>query len=103
MPRRAPHVTQKEAVGRFSSPQRGQRTVLPYNAVLRMTTIVRDWSDLRAEESMPCDGVLVWSVTLDAAAAESVLSEGEIDRVGRYRFDVGRRLFALCLWALGTN
>jgi 4'-phosphopantetheinyl transferase len=76
--------------------------VLPYNAVLRMTTIVRDWSDLRAEESIPCDGVLVWSVTLDVAAAASVLSEDEIERVHRYRFDGDRRRFGVCRTALRT-
>jgi 4'-phosphopantetheinyl transferase len=67
-----------------------------------MTTIVRDWCDLHAEESMPGDGVLVWSVSLDVAAAESVLSEDEVERVHRYRFDDDRRRFAVCRMALRT-
>jgi 4'-phosphopantetheinyl transferase len=67
-----------------------------------MTNIGRDWRELRAEESMPCDGVLVWSVSLDIAAAVSVLSNDEIERVDRYRFDADRRRFAVCRTALRT-
>ena len=51
---------------------------------------------------MPCDGVLVWSVPLDTAAAVTMLSEDEIERVDRYRFDADRRRFAVCRTALRT-
>ena len=76
--------------------------MLPYNAVTRMTTIVRDWRELRTEESMPPDGVVIWGVSLDIADALSVLSEDEIERAGRYRFDADRRRFAVCRTALRT-
>jgi len=65
-----------------------------------MTTIVRDWRGLGADESLPYESVLVWSVSLDIVTAESRLSEDEIERVRRYRFEVDRRRFAVCRAAL---
>jgi len=100
MLRRARRVTQKKALSRLSSPQRGPRTVLPYNAVGRMTTIVRDWRDVRADESLGWESVLVWIVSLDTAAVGSVLSADETERARRYRFDTDRRRFAVCRAAL---
>ena len=76
--------------------------MLPYNAVTRMTTIVRDWRELRAEETMPPDGVVIWGVSLDIDDSLSVLSEDEIERVRCYRFDADRRRFAVCRTALRT-